>query len=84
MHVPLLTTTEAAQILHISRSLVYLLIQRGDIIAVKLGNAIRIHPDDLEIFIYERRRDYGMNFQASTEPKQVDKEHCAPLSSLYP
>jgi excisionase family DNA binding protein len=59
----LLTIKEVAQTLHVSRSLVYLLVQRGEIATVRLGNALCVHPDDLEGYIYKKRLDYGKNAQ---------------------
>ena len=59
----LLTINEVAQILHVSRSLVYLLVQRGEIATVRLGNALRVHPEDLEAYVYEKRLDYSINVQ---------------------
>ncbi len=59
----LLTPTEVAHILHISRSLVYLLIRRGEIVTLSLGHAVRVRPDDLEAYVYENRLDYGKSVQ---------------------
>lgn len=51
----LLNLREVAQILHVSRSFVYLLIRRRKLVAIRLGNALRVHPDDLEVYIHEKR-----------------------------
>lgn len=48
----LLTTTEAARRLNVSRTTVYRLIHRGDVLAVKVGGQIRIDRDELNSYIY--------------------------------
>ncbi len=51
----LLTVLEVARILHFSRAYIYLLISRGDIVAVKFGHALRVHPQDLDAHVQQRR-----------------------------
>ena len=50
----LLKGSEVAKILHVSRSFAYKLMNRGDIQTVRLGNAVRVKPEDLERYIRER------------------------------
>ncbi len=47
----LLTGTEVAQRLRISRAKVYMLIQRGEIPSVKMGRNVRIRQRDMEEYI---------------------------------
>ena len=47
----LLKVIEVAEILHVSRSEAYHLIQRSDIPAVRMGKAVRVRREDLEAFI---------------------------------
>ena len=47
----LLTGTEVAQRLRISRAKVYLLIQRGEIPAVKMGRNVRVRQQDIEEYV---------------------------------
>ena len=52
----LLTVREVAERLAVSTATVYALCERGEIRHVRVSNAIRIQPDDLEAFIVGRRR----------------------------
>ena len=47
----LLKAAEVAQILNISRSLVYRLMQTGELPSVRLGRALRVNPSDLEQYL---------------------------------
>ena len=47
----LLTASQVADVLQISRSMAYGLIQRGDIPSIHLGRAVRVRPADLNAFI---------------------------------
>lgn len=47
----LLTGTEVAQRLRISRAKVYMLIQRGEIPSVKMGRNVRVRQRDMEEYI---------------------------------
>ena len=51
MEVRLLKSDEVAEILHISRSMAYLLMQRGDIPTVRIGSAVRVRTEDLDQYI---------------------------------
>ena len=51
MQQQLLKGEEVAKILHVSRSLAYLLMKRGDIPTVHVGGAVRVRPEDLERYI---------------------------------
>ncbi len=47
----LLTGTEVAQRLRISRAKAYLLIQRGEIPSVRMGRNVRVRQQDIEEYI---------------------------------
>jgi excisionase family DNA binding protein len=47
----LLTVREVARILHISRSMVYYLVLRGDLPSFKIGSARRIRRRDLQGYL---------------------------------
>jgi excisionase family DNA binding protein len=50
----LLKTDEVADILQVSRSFAYQLMQRGEIPSVRIGNAVRVRPEDLQNYISEK------------------------------
>ena len=52
----LLKATEVARILNISKSMVYRLMKNGKIPYVRINQAFRIHPEDLDKFIEENRK----------------------------
>ncbi len=47
----LLTGDDVARILRVSRAFAYRLMQRGEIITVRVGRAVRVKPADLQRFI---------------------------------
>jgi excisionase family DNA binding protein len=47
----LLTATDVARELNVSRSFAYQMMQRGTIPVVRLGRAVRVRPQDLDAFI---------------------------------
>jgi excisionase family DNA binding protein len=51
---PLLRVTDAAQILKVSRSNIYQVMDRGDLPYVKIGKSRRIRPEDLARLIEQR------------------------------
>ncbi len=51
----LLTVREVADRLAVCTATIYALCARGEIRHMRVSNAIRIHPDDLEAFIAGRR-----------------------------
>ncbi len=53
--VPLLKANEVAEILNISRSLVYQLIHTGEIPHIRINQAVRVHQDDLNRYIESNR-----------------------------
>jgi excisionase family DNA binding protein len=63
MEVRLLNIREVAEILHVSRSLVYLLLKCGDIPTVRIGRMIRVRPEDLERYIHERSFKKSKEYQ---------------------
>ena len=54
-HRPLLKASEVATILNISKSLVYRLIQVGEIPHIQIKKAVRVHSDDLYDYIENNR-----------------------------
>jgi excisionase family DNA binding protein len=48
---PLLKASAVAEILGISKSKAYQMMQRRDIPVIKFGGTIRVHPDDLASFL---------------------------------
>ena len=55
----LLKVAEVAQILNISKSLIYRLIQSGDLPSIRLGRSVRVRPADLEQFIQNNLSEIG-------------------------
>jgi len=56
----LLKATEVARILNISKSMVYRLMKNGKIPSVRINQAFRIRPEDLDKFIEENRKYYSI------------------------
>ena len=54
--VRLLTVREVAERLAVCTATIYALVERGEIRHMRISNAIRVHPDDLEAFIKAQRR----------------------------
>jgi excisionase family DNA binding protein len=54
----LLRATEVAQILDISRSMAYRLIQTGEIRSVHIGMSRRVRPEDLQRYIETNLHPY--------------------------
>ena len=51
----LLKAVEVAKILNISRSLAYRLLNEGQIPVIRISQAVRVHPRDLQQYIEENR-----------------------------
>jgi excisionase family DNA binding protein len=49
----LLKATQIAEILNISNSMAYRIIQTGEIRSVRIGTARRVRPEDLKVYIEE-------------------------------
>ena len=47
----LLTGSDVARILKVSRSFAYILMRRGEIPTVRMGSAVRVRPENLEEYI---------------------------------
>ena len=50
---PLMKAAEVSTQLRISRTMVYKLIQEGEIRSVRIGQAVRVRPADLKAYIQE-------------------------------
>ena len=50
----LITPAEVAERLKVSKALVYQMLKKGDIPAVRFGKIVRVRQDDLERFIHEK------------------------------
>ena len=55
----LLTVTEAAKRLSLSRTFTYELVMRGDLESLKLGKSRRVPVDALDKFVQARRAERG-------------------------
>jgi len=53
--VRLLTVREVAERLAVCTATVYALVERGEIRHLRVSNAIRVHPDDLQAFVAGKR-----------------------------
>ena len=51
----LLSAAEVARQLGVHRATVYKLVERGELAHVRIRNAVRVRPEDLENFIHETR-----------------------------
>ena len=52
----LLTVSEVARLLNLTRRATYRLIRRKQLNAIRIGRLLRILPNDLELFLEERRK----------------------------
>lgn len=52
-----LTAPQVAAQLQLSRALVYALIQRGELPAVRIGRSVRVLPDDLDRWLQAHRAE---------------------------
>ena len=50
-----MTVREVAAQLHVHPSTVYALCERGELRHVRISNAVRVLPDDLETFVRAKR-----------------------------
>jgi len=52
----LLTVRDVARVLRVSTATVYRLCDTGELPQVRVSNAIRVHPEDLEDYVRGQRR----------------------------
>ncbi len=52
---PLLSVTEAAEYLSVSRTTVYRLVHAGAVPAVKVGGQLRLDRDELHTYVYQEK-----------------------------
>ena len=69
----LLTASEVARILHISRSQVYLLMDRGDLPGLKVGSMRRFRREDLRRYL--TRQPKPIRRQAPSGPPRKQGPH---------
>ena len=67
----LLTTHEAAELLHVHPRTVQRLVERGQLAAVHLGSAVRFDPDDLGGLISGHKRG-----EATARPTSAERLRC--------
>ena len=69
---PLLTIKQVQKVLGLSRSMVYVLIQRGEIRAIHIGTAIRVKQSEIRRFIqeHEAAEQTGQRRNTRRETKQ--------------
>jgi excisionase family DNA binding protein len=68
MSITLLTATEIADILRISKSLAYRLITNGEIPSIQFGRVSRVRQEDLEAFIQRSMRKSGSKEVTESDP----------------
>ncbi len=54
---PLMTIRQVQRVLGLSRSMVYLLIKRGELHAIHIGKAVRIKQSEIRRFVQAREAD---------------------------
>jgi excisionase family DNA binding protein len=64
MQQPLLTSDEVAKILRVSCSYAYLMMNRGELPVVHVGNALRVRPEDLERYIHNNATQGDLAIQS--------------------
>ncbi len=74
---PLLTIKQVQKALGLSRSMVYLLIQRGEIRAIHIGTAIRVRPSEIRRFIQEHEAAEQAGQRRYTRRKTKQREQGA-------
>jgi len=55
----LLTVTEVADLLRVSRMTVYRMIKEGDMAAVRVGRSYRLREDDVDTYLSDRYTEAG-------------------------
>ena len=73
--VRLLKATEVAEILNVSRSMAYMLMERGDLRTVVIGAARRVRPQDLETFIEKSLNLYYLVNKPSDFLSAINYKH---------
>ena len=62
MDAPLLTVLQVANLLNIGRTLIYKLIEQGELPSVKIGKTRRLRPKDVDAYI-DRNTTGGFRFE---------------------
>ena len=60
----LLGVARVAEILNLSRSFTYDLIQKGEIPSLRIGRLIRIRESDLEMYVLRRKSEHQLSANA--------------------
>lgn len=69
----LLTVREVAHRLYVSRSMIYVLIARGELRAIHVGHALRFEPGEVERYIRERAEEQAVPRSTPPRPSQRKK-----------
>lgn len=56
---PLLKASDISEILNISKSKVYQMMQSNELPTIKVGSCIRVHPDDLVTYLNRHTQEPG-------------------------
>jgi excisionase family DNA binding protein len=65
MATKLLKVTDVMNVLNISRSKAYSMLDQGDIPSIKLGRLVRVHPEVLNQFIIDKQSDNNGSLRSS-------------------
>ena len=70
---PLLTIKQVQKVLGLSRSMVYILIQRGELRAIHIGTAIRVQQSEIRRFV--EAREAAEQTERRRNKQQETKHH---------
>lgn len=78
----LLTVPEAAKMLRVSRGLIYVMIQAGELPSITFRRVRRIRLSDLQRFIVESWMGADAQDAAATDPHDPNPDSAPPLGRL--
>ena len=55
----LLTIADLSDLLRVSRSTIYELIRRGELVPIRVSERIRFSPEDIDAYVERRREESG-------------------------
>jgi excisionase family DNA binding protein len=64
----LYTILEVADVLHMSRSYIYLLVASGQLRTVRIGRSLRIRPEDVQAYIHAAQLRAGRKHRKGGPP----------------